>query len=73
MGGALLDDPFKEGEAMKINGSAMLVTADTKEDAMKLIESDIYYKSGVWNPEKVRCNLVILRSFKDEEAILSSA
>lgn len=54
MGGATLDDPFKEGEAMKINGSALVVSADTKEDAMKLVESDIYYKSGVWDPKKVR-------------------
>ena len=56
-GGALLDDPVKEGEALKINGSAMLISADSKEDAMKIIESDIYYKSGVWDPKKVRADL----------------
>ena len=53
MGGAMLDDPFKEGEAMKINGSALVLSAETKEDAMKIVESDIYYKSGVWDPNKV--------------------
>lgn len=53
MGGATLDEPFKEGEKMKINGSAMLVSADTRDEAMKLVESDVYYKGGVWDPKKV--------------------
>ena len=39
---------------MKINGSAMLIAADTEEDAMKIVVDDIYYKSGVWDPKKVR-------------------
>lgn len=39
---------------MKINGSAMLISADTKEEAMKIIESDVYYKNKVWDPKKVR-------------------
>ena len=54
MGGASLEEPVKEGEGMKANGSAMLCVADTEEDVKKLIESDVYYKSGVWDPSKVR-------------------
>lgn len=68
MGGATLDDPFKEGEAMKINGSALVISADTKEDAMKLVESDIYYKSGVWDPKKV-CYAKIPVIRHDREAV----
>lgn len=54
LGGATLDEQPKDGEPMKINGSAMLIAADTEEDAMKIIVDDIYYKSGVWDPKKVR-------------------
>lgn len=53
LGGAILEEPYKEGEPMKISGSAMLIAADTREEAMSIIESDIYYKSNVWDPKKV--------------------
>lgn len=53
MGGATLDEPIQEGQPMKINGSAMLVQAETREEAIKLCESDIYTKSGVWDLSKV--------------------
>lgn len=53
MGGATLDEPIKEGEPAKINGSALVVSADTHEDVMALIKSDIYFKEGVWDQDKV--------------------
>lgn len=59
LGGATLDEHPKEGEPMKINGSAMLITADTEQDAMKIIVDDIYYKSGVWDPKKVRVSSLL--------------
>lgn len=52
-GGASLDEPVKEGEGPKINGSVMIVCADSKEDAMKVIESDVYVKNNVWDLSKV--------------------
>lgn len=52
-GGATLDEPVKEGQALKINGSAMLVQAGSREEALKVVESDIYTKSGVWDTSKV--------------------
>lgn len=74
LGGATLDEQPREGQPMKINGSAMLVSADSKEDVMKLVESDVYYESRVWDPSKVstlhlvfphnlliECTLVLLR------------
>ena len=39
---------------MKINGSAMILCADTKEEAMSIVEKDVYCKSGVWDLSKVR-------------------
>lgn len=53
MGGATLNEPIKEGEAMKINGSAMVVEADSEQEVRKIIESDIYYETGVWDAKKV--------------------
>ena len=53
MGGAMLEEEPKDGEPLKVNGSAMLIAADTREEAMQIIENDIYYESGVWDPEKV--------------------
>lgn len=54
MGGATLDEPVKEGQTMKSNGSALVVQADTQEAAMELVKSDIYSSAGVWNLDKVR-------------------
>ena len=53
-GGGSLDEPVKEGEGPKINGSVMIIMADTKEDAMKFVHSDIYTEHKVWDVEKVR-------------------
>lgn len=65
MGGATLDEPLKDGQAMKINGSAMIVEADSEEEVRKIIESDIYYTSGVWDAKKVRCGLIGGRGVED--------
>ena len=53
MGGASLDEPWKEGEGPKINGSVMMVEADTREEVERVIKEDIYYKEGVWDSSKV--------------------
>jgi hypothetical protein len=52
-GGASLEEPFKEGEQMKANGSVMLARADTREEVLEKVKEDIYYKSGVWDADKV--------------------
>lgn len=36
---------------MKSNGSALIVMADTKEEAVKFVTDDIYARSGVWNTD----------------------
>ena len=53
-GGATLDEPVKEGQSPKLNGSAMLLCADTEEAARRWVENDIYYKNKVWDASKVR-------------------
>ena len=60
-GGASLDEPVKEGEGPKINGSVMIVCADSKEDVMKVVESDVYADSKVWDMSKV-CERMPLRT-----------
>lgn len=52
-GGASLEEPIKEGEGMKANGSLMIVCADTKEEVQKIVESDVYYENNVWDKSKV--------------------
>ncbi|KAK0284082.1 hypothetical protein LTR35_005796 [Friedmanniomyces endolithicus] len=53
MGGASLDEPVKEGEGPKINGSVMIAVAESKEEVLDKIKADIYYKSGVWDVENI--------------------
>ncbi|KAK3714136.1 hypothetical protein LTR37_007938 [Vermiconidia calcicola] len=53
-GGATLDEPVKEGEGMKSNGSCMVICADTQEEAMDVVKSDTYYASGVWDLSKMQ-------------------
>ena len=52
-GGGSLDEPVKEGEGPKINGSVMVIMADSEEEALKFVHSDIYTESDVWNVSKV--------------------
>ena len=59
-GGGWLDEPVKEGEGPKINGSVMVIMADSKEEAMKFVESDIYTESDVWNLSKVSRILLVV-------------
>ncbi|KAI9811659.1 MAG: hypothetical protein M1827_005408 [Pycnora praestabilis] len=60
-GGAILEDILKEGEGPKIKGSVMLAQADTKEDVLKALKSDVYSKSGVWDWEKVGHDKAMIR------------
>ncbi|KAG0228338.1 hypothetical protein B0O80DRAFT_532988 [Mortierella sp. GBAus27b] len=46
LGGAILTD---HSEAGKMCGSVMIVQANSVEDAKKIIESDTYFTSGVWD------------------------
>ncbi|KAK5110116.1 hypothetical protein LTR62_006250 [Meristemomyces frigidus] len=54
LGGAMLDEPIKEGQGPKINGSVMMALAETKEEVMEKIRQDAYFKTGVWDESKIQ-------------------
>ena len=51
--GATLEEPAKEGEPLKINGSAMIASAATKEEVIETLKQDVYTTNGIWNWDKV--------------------
>lgn len=51
--GATLEEVPKEGEAPKINGSAMIAHAATREEVIEVLKNDVYAKGEVWDFEKV--------------------
>ncbi|EPE36835.1 Dimeric alpha+beta barrel [Glarea lozoyensis ATCC 20868] len=54
MGGAILDEVPKEGEAMGIVGSALVCVAASKEEIFEVLKNDIYAKNEVWDFSKVQ-------------------
>jgi len=54
MGGGLLDElPGPEGPP-KMCGSAFIVVAETRDEVVRLLETDVYVTSGVWDLEKAQ-------------------
>jgi uncharacterized protein len=49
----LLEEVPKEGEQMKMLGSAMVASASSKEELLEILKNDIYAKSEVWDFDKV--------------------
>ena len=49
----------KEGEALKILGSAMVALASSKEEVLEQLKSDIYAKNEVWDFSKVRSSEIL--------------
>ncbi len=58
--GAMLEEPPKEGEGLKIFGSAMVAHAASKEEVLEVIKNDIYSKSNVWDLQKVCLYIYVL-------------
>lgn len=52
--GALLDEVPAEGDALKINGSAMVALASSKEEVLEQLKNDVYAKNEVWDFSKAR-------------------
>ncbi|KAH9989975.1 hypothetical protein BJV77DRAFT_1015217 [Russula vinacea] len=53
-GGALLAPELTdENDRKKITGSLAFYEAESIEEVRKLVESDIYYTSGVWDKENI--------------------
>lgn len=62
--GAVLEEELKDGEDPKIKGSVMLALADSREEVLKALQEDIYYKSGVWDWEKVQIHPVCIEAYQ---------
>jgi len=50
--GALLDEVPAEGDALKIQGSAMVALASSKEEVLELLKKDVYAQNEVWDFSK---------------------
>ncbi|CAR28704.1 hypothetical protein ZYGR_0U00620 [Zygosaccharomyces rouxii] len=47
--GAIYNEPKAPGEPRTFAGSHLQVVADTKEEAIEIVKSDIFAKEGVWD------------------------
>ncbi|KAL3424939.1 hypothetical protein PVAG01_04220 [Phlyctema vagabunda] len=54
MGGAYLEEVPQEGAALKIQGSAMIALAETKEEVLEVLKSDVYSENDVWDFSKIQ-------------------
>jgi hypothetical protein len=62
--GAILEEVPKEGEAMKMMGSAMVCVAASKEEVYEVLKNDIYAKNEVWDLSKVCLRFLLRLYFK---------
>ena len=52
---------IKEGEATpKIKGSIMLAVAESKEEVLRALQEDVYFKESIWDWNKVQIYPVYL-------------
>lgn len=61
-GGAMLDEPVKEGEGPKIKGSVMLAVAESKEEVLEALKKDVYAQGKVWDMDNVSGFLVCVHA-----------
>lgn len=52
--GAMFNSHPKEGETPSFKGSAMMVLAENEGEVRKILENDIYSRSGVWDLENMQ-------------------
>ena len=52
----------KEGEGPKLKGSVMLALASSKEEVVDALRSDPYFKSNVWDWDKVKCSEIVSKT-----------
>jgi len=53
VGGAMLTPESLTGADKKMVGSVIIYEAENIEVVRKIIEADIYYTAGVWDPERL--------------------
>ena len=52
--GAILSEPISDPQNPQITGSVMLAVAESKEEVVRQLKEDIYFKSGVWDWDRVQ-------------------
>ncbi|KAL8795689.1 MAG: hypothetical protein Q9195_001927 [Heterodermia aff. obscurata] len=56
--GAILSEPISDPQKPQMTGSVMLAVAESKEDVVQQLKEDIYFKSGVWDWDRVQIHPV---------------
>ena len=51
--GGMLEEAAKQGEKLKLNGSAFIAVAESKEEVLEVLRKDVYAESGIWDMSKV--------------------
>lgn len=54
LGGAYMAEPPVEGRPPPMLGSTLIAVAETKEEVLDRIRSDIYSREGVWDLDKLQ-------------------
>jgi len=54
MGGGMLEEVPKEGEGLKLNGSAFIALAESREKVLEVLRKDTYAESGIWDMSKIQ-------------------
>lgn len=54
----MLEEEQKSGEGLRINGSVMLALAESKEEVLKALQEDVYYKRNIWDRNKIQIHPV---------------
>ncbi|CCU78162.1 YCII-related domain protein [Blumeria hordei DH14] len=54
MGGAYLEDVPKGSEDLKIQGSAVIAYAESRDEVIEKLKKDVYAEAGVWDFSKVQ-------------------
>ena len=59
--GAILEEVIQEGQDPKIKGSIMLAFAASKDEVLKALQEDIYFKEYVWDWQNIQIHPVYLK------------
>lgn len=58
--GAVLEEVEATGEYLKVRGSVMLASAESKEQVLQALREDVFHTAGVWDWDKVQVHPVRL-------------
>ena len=56
--GAVLEEAEATGETLKVRGSVMLASAESKEQVLQALREDVFHTAGVWDWDKIQVHPV---------------